>query len=506
MQASVSITGRTINQFRRPLFPLDSILKDVSGLLHVDANTGQERGLYASLGLNVLWVEPIPTVFELLRSNISCFPNQRACRYLLAAEHGREYTFHVSNNEGLSPSIFDLAKHQEIWPDVHFSHEIQITATTPARPITIEQIDLRTLGALVLDTQGLGLLVLRGVIPVLKQFRFVKAEVADFESDAGCCQLAELIRFMHVHGFALLGKSRSPPEARLALTAMCCTAALHPELFHNTTIWGTQTVNSGLKLVRSGLLSLGVNVTKRTEPADVLGLIQKLRPLNCGRELIRIGGKGDGGYLIPDDLQGIEYCFSPGVNTVCDFENHLANLRIKSFLADYSVDAPPTRRAEFTFDRKFLGASDHDNFFTLATWKDKYLSNYAGDLILQMDIEGCEYEAILSTPDNLLNQFRIMAIEFHFLQKLFEPFVFKLFSSSFEKILQHFYVSHIHPNNALDSVRIGDLEVPPIMEFTFINKRRVSSTSPQIAFPHKLDADNTNRQPIALPRCWYSQA
>ena len=29
-----------------------------------------------------------------------------------------------------------------------------------------------------------------------------------------------------------------------------------------------------------------------------------------------IGGAGDGGYLVPDDLDGIEYCFSPGVNLI----------------------------------------------------------------------------------------------------------------------------------------------------------------------------------------------
>jgi FkbM family methyltransferase len=199
----INIPERAINKLRRRLFPLDSFLKQVPGVIHIGANTGQERDHYASLGLNVLWVEPNPTLFEVLRSNISGFPRQNACCYLLAAEHGIEYTFHISNNEGLSSSIFDLALHREIWPDTHFIHDIQITATTLARLIDVEQIDLRRFGALVLDTQGSELLVLRGAVPVLDQFRFVKAEVADFEAYAGCCQLAELTEFMRQHGFAL---------------------------------------------------------------------------------------------------------------------------------------------------------------------------------------------------------------------------------------------------------------------------------------------------------------
>ena len=132
------------------------------------------------------------------------------------------------------------------------------------------------------------------------------------------------------------------------------------------------------ELVRKWLMALGLNVTRTAKTVDVLGLIGKLQPQDCGIELIRIGADGDGGYLVPNDLEGIEYCFSPGVNTSSHFEDHLANLNIRSFLADYSVDAPPVTRPEFTFDKKFVGATDRGEFFTLATWKKKYLKDYTG--------------------------------------------------------------------------------------------------------------------------------
>ncbi len=236
----------------------------------------------------------------------------------------------------------------------------------------------------------------------------------------------------------------------------------------------------------------------------MVGLIQKLRPLDCGIELIRIGGSGDGGYLIPDDLEGIEFCFSPGVSTISEFENQLADRNIKSFLADYSIDGPSINRPEFTFDKKFVGPTDGDKFFTMATWKDKYLKDYQGDLILQMDIEGSEYGVILSTPDHLLDQFRIIVIEFHGLEKLFDPFVFEYISSTFDKLLKSFYVAHIHPNNFCGSVKRNGIRVPRVMEFTFLNKRRASCTRPQTVFPHKFDAGNVRRASLPLPKCWYS--
>ena len=36
--------------------------------------------------------------------------------------------------------------------------------------------------------------------------------------------------------------------------------------------------------------------------------------------LIRIGSKNDGGYLVPDDLKNINACFSPGVDLNVNFD------------------------------------------------------------------------------------------------------------------------------------------------------------------------------------------
>src|SRR5580692_5590504 len=134
----------------------------------------------------------------------------------------------------------------------------------------------------------------------------------------------------------------------------------------------------------------GYTLARRVADTDVRALIQSLRPRCCEAPLIRLGGAADGGYLIPDDLAGIEYCFSPGVNYTSDFENDLADRHIRSFLADHSIDRPPRMRSEFVFDRKFIGAINNETFMTLAAWKDKYLPGYGGDMLLQMDIEGDE--------------------------------------------------------------------------------------------------------------------
>jgi Methyltransferase FkbM domain len=257
--------------------------------------------------------------------------------------------------------------------------------------------------------------------------------------------------------------------------------------------------------IKDAIFAAGVTLTKHTKSAAVLDLITKLKPQDCGKDLIRIGADRDGGYLLPNDLGGIQYCFSPGVGGVSDFESHLATLNIRSFLADYSVPSLPMERPEFTFDRKFLTANDTEISFTLKSWRDKYLSNYTGDLLLQMDIEGFEYEVIIGTPVEVLSNFRIMVIEFHYLQKMFDPLIYSIYKTCFERILKHFHVAHIHPNNCCGSVKKGEIEVPRVLEFTFYNKNRVSQTSNKHKFPHPLDRDNVAaNKTLLLPKCWYA--
>ncbi|GAA8292271.1 hypothetical protein HpBT171_11950 [Helicobacter pylori] len=52
----------------------------------------------------------------------------------------------------------------------------------------------------------------------------------------------------------------------------------------------------------------------------VEGFIKSLHPIKTEHELVRWGAKHDGGYLIPNDFEGIEALFSPGVGGESTFE------------------------------------------------------------------------------------------------------------------------------------------------------------------------------------------
>lgn len=179
----------------------DRFLRHISGVIHVGANTGQERALYLRRGLNVIWVEPIPEVFAALEANLRDFPGQRAFQYLVTDQDDQEYAFHIASNHGMSSSLLDLKLHQLIWPHVTYTATIPVRSITLASLLQREHIDPSAYQGLILDTQGSELLVLRGSIPILRHFQYIKTEVADCELYAGCCMLGDIQAFMAEHGF-----------------------------------------------------------------------------------------------------------------------------------------------------------------------------------------------------------------------------------------------------------------------------------------------------------------
>jgi len=243
---------------------------------------------------------------------------------------------------------------------------------------------------------------------------------------------------------------------------------------------------------------------RMTPIGDIRSLAKSLHPQHTEKELIRLGPKGDGGYLVPNDLEGICACFSPGVGLESGFEKDCAELGMNVFLADNSVDQSTVEHRLFNFTQKFVGVTSNDNYMTLDNWVRSSIPDSTEDLLLQMDIEGAEYEVLMSASENLMQRFRVMIVEFHNLEQLWNTPFFHLVRRSFDKILQTHSCVHIHPNNNSETLTVRGLEIPPTMEFTFLRKDRMRRSSGVAEFPNQLDYDNSDLPHFSLPKCWYA--
>jgi 2-O-methyltransferase len=183
-------------------------LGGVRGVIHIGANFGNERDEYARHDLPVIWVEAIPEAFAELQANLVGFPKQTGFQYLMLDRDGVPTAFHIANNQGGSSSVFDLAQHRDIWPEVEFVRDITLDSITLPTMVQRHGIDLRLYDTIVLDTQGSELLILKGAQPLLKHFRYIKTEVADFPSYEGGALLSEMNSFMADNGFRVWARIR----------------------------------------------------------------------------------------------------------------------------------------------------------------------------------------------------------------------------------------------------------------------------------------------------------
>lgn len=193
----------------------DSFLWDCDGVVHIGANTGQERDMYHRLGLQVLWVEPIPSVFAQLRDNLTDYPAQQALQALVSDTDGAEATLHIASNNGESSSILPPAGHLQSWPEIRFEEQIRLPTVTLPTLLQSNKVVLPRRTALVLDTQGAELMILRGAGALLRSFRYVKAEAADFSAYEGCPTVPMLDNFMSEQGFVKHGQfpgAKGKPE------------------------------------------------------------------------------------------------------------------------------------------------------------------------------------------------------------------------------------------------------------------------------------------------------
>lgn len=193
--------------FKRTLLP-DGFLKQISGVIHVGANDGAERELYADHNLNVVWIEPIPEVFAQLKTNLNEFPQQQACQYLVTDQDEQEYEFHIANNNGQSSSILDFDLHKDIWAEIHYEKSILLKSIRLKTLIETEGIEMDKYDALIMDTQGTELLVLKGAESLLSGFQYIKTEAADFEVYKNCCQVKDLEVFLGKYGFKELIRTK----------------------------------------------------------------------------------------------------------------------------------------------------------------------------------------------------------------------------------------------------------------------------------------------------------
>lgn len=227
-----------------------------------------------------------------------------------------------------------------------------------------------------------------------------------------------------------------------------------------------------------------------TPKKELRNYLENFRPVNNGVPLIRMGESGDGGYLVPEDLAGIEACFSPGSDMLWTFESQLASkYGVKSFICDRAERQPQNLTENQHFTNAWLGSETREGFISLSDWISASNLRSNGDLLLQIDIEDAEWQVLASLDTQTLQRFRIIVIELHFLSQMRNRLAYeKLFKPGLDKLFSNFDVVHSHPNNCCGTFTIDGVEFPELIEVTFHRKDRSRGLTGFRELPNALDS------------------
>lgn len=134
------------------------------------------------------------------------------------------------------------------------------------------------------------------------------------------------------------------------------------------------------------------------------------------KKRILLGEKIDGCYVLLDDFENIKYAYSFGINRNIQFDKALADKGIDVYMYDHTINSLPYENPKFHWKKIGLCGmrTKKPNLKNLEQLIAENGHSKEKNLILKMDIEHWEYESLIDLKEETLNQFKYIAIEYHF--------------------------------------------------------------------------------------------
>jgi hypothetical protein len=219
-----------------------------------------------------------------------------------------------------------------------------------------------------------------------------------------------------------------------------------------------------------------------------------LTPYDIDKAKIRVGPPGDGGYILVDDLSADQIVLSFGIGAEYRFDIDLAERGHQVFMFDHTIARIEPPHPKMHYIREGIAGQSNaaEKLYSLRDHLDRH--GIKGQrLILKMDVEGAEFEALSAAPDSLLEAIEQLVIEVHSLDRLIEPDYRSAFCEMFRKINRHFTTFHVHANNfdGPDTFGVVDgLPVPRIIELSLVRTTSVVRRPSRTLYPTSLDYPN----------------
>jgi hypothetical protein len=246
------------------------------------------------------------------------------------------------------------------------------------------------------------------------------------------------------------------------------------------------------------------NAAQDTSRQALFDALQPVALTNC--QLERFGEPHDGGYLMCANLLGgVESGYSYGIAGYdkwgCDVSTRF-DVPLHQYDC-FDTTQPACPGGNTIFHAECVGASktlDEGRLFDSIESQFSRNGDRAKRVVMKMDVEGAEWDSLLTAPDAVLQQIDQLAIELHWMRDAQGRWTDDgRYLALVERLKQYFHVAHLHFNN---HSCIEGLEPFPAWayEVLFVSKRlAVVDPGRTAGGLHGLDAPNAADMPDCQP-------
>ena len=190
------------------------------------------------------------------------------------------------------------------------------------------------------------------------------------------------------------------------------------------------------------------------DPDKLFCIYQYIYPKKViGKNKTLLGEKSDGCYVLLDDFENIKIVYSFCISTIIQLDDELAKRGIDVYMYDHTINSLPYNNSKFHWSKIGICASN-ETTQDLKTLEELMKENghiSEKNMILKIDVEGAEWSSLNELSEDILRQFKYIAIEYHFLESSKEELYYNVIKKM-HKSHQAFYL-RCHGREEISQIR-----------------------------------------------------
>lgn len=228
---------------------------------------------------------------------------------------------------------------------------------------------------------------------------------------------------------------------------------------------------------------------------EMLQLIKPMKPV--GAKKCRIGSNSDGGYVMLPPKKGIAYSF--GISNYAPWDSCISKMGFHVFQYDGTISAPPEDNDYIHFHQYNISGADtpEPGYKNIQTIISDLGHEDQNDIILQIDIEGAEWEVFNNIDEKIMNKFSQIIVEFHSVID-FRSDSIKYHINALKKIYNTHQSIHYHINNFSTLALFPGFNIGNSIEVSYVRRADFKFEPDYTEYPTDLDCPCNKK----IPDCY----